>query len=220
MDIRDERAIGVELMGREVWLLPEKALYVPHSRSLVIADLHLGKSAHFRKAGIMMPQGVGNDKDYRRLQVLMDRWQPKRVLFLGDLFHSELNGDWHLFSDFATSDMGDIEMILIEGNHDVLHQDLYARAGLKVVPSLLEEVFIYSHEPLKEVPNGFINIAGHVHPGCVIRGLGRVHIKLPCFHRAESLLLLPSFGSLTGCHTLSKNGAKQYAIAKERLFVV
>lgn len=209
----------LDLGEQSVWLLPEKALYVPQSQSLAIADLHLGKSTHFRKAGIMMPAGMGHENDYHRLNKLADLLRPKRILFLGDLFHSELNSDWDLFRAFM-QERSEIEMVLIQGNHDILQKGLYLEAGLALMPMLEEHTFLYTHEPMAKVPEGTTNIAGHIHPGCVVKGGGRQNIKLPCFHYENPLLLLPSFGNLTGCYVLPRNGAKQYAVAKDKLFEI
>jgi metallophosphoesterase superfamily enzyme len=73
-----------------------------------------------------------------------------------------------------------------------------------VVDTIEDEHFIYSHAPLTEVPEGKMNITGHIHPGIVLTGIGRQSIKLPCFYMTGSLFILPAFGMLTGLYTMDK----------------
>ena len=66
---------------------------------LLLADLHLGKGAHFRREGIPVPTNMIS-KDLRKLETLIDLFQPGRVVFLGDLFHSVYNPEWEIFGQW------------------------------------------------------------------------------------------------------------------------
>jgi hypothetical protein len=44
--------------GQQIWLSPERCIYWEEQQTLVLSDMHIGKSAHFRKAGIAIPQQV------------------------------------------------------------------------------------------------------------------------------------------------------------------
>ena len=203
-----------------IQLLPEKALFLPEHSILVIADLHLGKTMHFRKAGLFVPTESAR-KDYLVLHALMQQYGPREVWFLGDLFHSDHNAEWQQFETFIQT-YTDVDFTLIQGNHDILQQDYYERAQIKVVPDVLElEGLLFSHEPLAVVAAGKVNIAGHIHPGCTLRGLGRQSLRLPCFYWYNSLLLLPAFGALTGLHIMEQaRDAKTYAVTTDRILLL
>lgn len=206
--------------NKTIFLLPEKGIYLPENKTLVIADVHFGKSEHFRKAGIFMPPNAGTIQDYQRLNALIYKYQPARILFLGDLFHSSENSSWNLFLTFAKQHPA-IKLLLIKGNHDILPMKLYLDANLHVYPDHLEEdIFIFSHGPLTEVPLNKINMAGHIHPGTTLAGLGKQRLTLPCFHYEHPLLLLPAFGSLTGVYKIPKGKAKQFIVASQKIVEV
>lgn len=203
------------LGGKTVYLLPEKGIFLPESATLVLADIHLGKAAHFRKSGIIIPSKAGTLQDYAKLYHLISTYRPKRILFLGDLFHSVVNRSWQYFLDFFNL-YPKIQLILVRGNHDILPKQLYQEANLTLVDDKLEEEFIiYSHAPLANVPSGMINIAGHVHPATLLTGKGRQKLKLPCFHYDPPWFLLPAFGDLTGTFLLPKGNAKQFAVTNK-----
>ncbi|HET7427286.1 MAG TPA: DEAD/DEAH box helicase, partial [Gemmatimonadales bacterium] len=50
--------VGLRLAGEDLVLLPERALFWPRTATLVVADLHWGKAATFRAAGIPIPTGT------------------------------------------------------------------------------------------------------------------------------------------------------------------
>jgi uncharacterized protein len=55
-----EVTIGVAPDGGpppDIVLLPGRAAWMPATRTLLVADLHLGKAATFRHAGIPVPEG-------------------------------------------------------------------------------------------------------------------------------------------------------------------
>ena len=73
--------------GADVVLLPGRAALVAASRTLLVSDLHLGKAAAFRHAGIPVPEGSAQ-RDLARLETLVERHRVRRLLILGDLFHA------------------------------------------------------------------------------------------------------------------------------------
>lgn len=197
-------------------------MYWPRHNTLIMADLHLGKSAHFRKAGIALP-GKAATKDFKRLEGLLQSIGPGRVLILGDLFHSDYNAEWELFIRFVAAHPS-VSFELVGGNHDILSMEHYEQAGLTVYPEEKQEgPFLYTHIPLalEEVPKGLVNLSGHLHPGVRLRGNGRQRLKLPCFFLNPQQGILPSFGSLTGQMAMKPNRNSQvYAIAADKVIDV
>ncbi|HRG38265.1 MAG TPA: ligase-associated DNA damage response endonuclease PdeM [Bacteroidia bacterium] len=191
-------------LGKDTYqLLNDRAIFRKRDETLILADLHLGKAQHFRKHGIYMPQQSA-EKDYERLTELIENVQPKRIILLGDLFHSSINHEWIMFCNvlnmFKTT-----EFILVLGNHDILEKQHYQQVHLTVVKEqLVEDGVIFSHHPLKEIPTGSFCIAGHMHPGVVLYGKGKQTIKLPCFHLRKNQFVLPAFGSLTGLYLIER----------------
>lgn len=184
------------LQGKPFTLLPQKALYHEEGSLLIIADVHLGKANHFRKEGISMPLNA-QQGDYLNLKQLIDKISPGKVYFLGDLFHSDYNYDWHHFEALIGSYTG-IEFTLIKGNHDFVDVEKFERLGLHIVNDLIEdEDFIYSHQPVT-FEHSKLNIAGHIHPGIAISGRANQSARLPCFYLHKNVFLLPAFGTLTG----------------------
>lgn len=182
-------------------LLNEKALYRACDKTLILADLHLGKAQHFRKHGIYLPQQSA-ERDYERLTDLIQALEPQRMILLGDLFHSSMNHEWIMFCDIVNT-YKYIEFVLVLGNHDILREDQYKSISLKIEKDVFEEdEIIFTHHPLEKVPSNKFLIAGHIHPGVVLYGKGKQSVKLPCFYLYKNQLILPAFGSLTGLHVI------------------
>ena len=209
----------IALAGTNILLLPQKAMFLPEHSILIIADLHLGKAQHFRKSGIMMPAGSAA-KDYITLNSLIEQYTPQQVWFLGDLFHSIHNLEWLQFEAFIHAWPG-IDFTLIKGNHDIIQEEYYDKLGIAIVPHVLPlDQLLFSHEPMSEVAEGKINIAGHIHPGCVIHGKGRQSYRLPCFHLSGQNFLLPAFGYLTGLSIMENKNAAVFAVLPEQVVLV
>lgn len=209
----------ITLAGYKFRLLPEKALFWEEYGLMIVADLHLGKAMHFRKAGILMPE-LSALKDYENLNTLIGVYQPEQLCFLGDLFHSHYNTEWRLFETFIEQHP-DVHCSLIKGNHDILKDEHYEALGIELVDDQLAlGKVILSHIPITHPPEDCINISGHIHPGCVLRGLGRQSVKLPCFVHYRNTFLLPAFGHLTGLQVIQQQGAVYYAIAGEQIVMM
>jgi DNA ligase-associated metallophosphoesterase len=201
----------IDIAGERLTLLPEKAIYWEAKRSLLLADLHLGKSGHFRKNGIAVPQ---SQADLLSLSKLLKRHQPERVIFLGDLFHSSYNREWEALGELLATYSAEYE--LVRGNHDILPPADYQRIGLQVTPLCRREgPFWLRHDPWPDgrQPAEGYSLAGHVHPGVRLQGAGRQRLSLPCFHFGKQQALLPAFGHFTGCHLISPE-------VEDRVFVI
>jgi DNA ligase-associated metallophosphoesterase len=178
--------------------LPQKALFLPQFYTLVISDVHLGKSAHFRKNGIPLTEAPQH-QDLQNIQNLIDSCSPSTVIFLGDLFHSTYNESWLQFKLFVASNP-EVEFILIKGNHDMLVESRYVEAGIRLMSAMqIESKILFSHEPSN---NGLFNVHGHLHPAIRLTGKGRQKLVLPCFWKGKKHLAMPGFGKTTGLFTV------------------
>lgn len=200
----------IEILGQDFLLIPEKAMYWEQQDTLLIADLHFGKITHFRKAGIAVPDGAAF-KNFNKLQSLLNAYPSKKVIFLGDLFHSNLNSEWLAFKNLLKNNPG-VSFQLITGNHDILHTSSYSNTGLTVHQQVLKiGPIILSHEPLDDTE--LYNLCGHIHPGVRIAGAARQSMRLPCFYFGKKNGILPAFGEFTGLHIINpKKGDRVYMI--------
>jgi len=183
--------------GQHFILHPSGAIYWEEKKSLLLADAHLGKVAHFRKNGIAVPRKAER-AFYQKITQLLSLFSVKRILFLGDLFHSFQNNEWHLFSAWIKQQS--TTTVLIEGNHDVIPAHKFEKLGIKVVRKLKEDDFYLSHFPTEK--KHFFVFCGHLHPGVKLKGDGLQRLKLPCFYHTKNQLILPAFGAFTGLHIL------------------
>lgn len=196
-------------------LLPEKAIYWDERKTLIITDLHIGKSGHFRKAGIAAPSNI-NAKNLERLAKLIQKHTPSRLLILGDLFHSKANREWLEFEEWREN-FHELDIQLVTGNHDLLHQSFYESANITVYKTLEIGSFLFVHDPDKTIETGakVITVAGHIHPGISIKGKGRQSLRFPCFLFSNERILLPAFGEFTGLYTIKpEEGEQVFAIVE------
>lgn len=180
-------------------LTNQRALYWQDEATLVVSDLHIGKTAHFRKAGIAIPSAI-LDNDLKRLQSLIDHFAVKTILVVGDLFHAENNTDLDQFQTFI-QDNNTVKFELIKGNHDRLKNSFYEAMGIEIFKTHKDVGTLrFVHDEQHCAPNIFC-VSGHTHPGVIIKGRGKVFIKLPCFELSEHRLILPAFSEFTGLNT-------------------
>ena len=176
-------------------LLPERAVWLERHRSLLVADLHLGKAETFQAHGIPLPSD-GDAGTLNTLLELASRWRPAQVLVLGDLIHGRLGLTNELRQKLrALPELLGAPLRLVGGNHE---RGSWIE-GLPAEPSgALGDLWL-SHGP--ESRPGLLNVCGHRHPVAVV-GWGAERLRLPCFayDPQQATLTLPSFGELTGGH--------------------
>ena len=212
--------MNIRHLGEELILDKERAVYLPEHQLLVISDLHLGKSAHFRRAGLQVPSSLAG-ADLLRLEHLILKYKPSRLLITGDMFHHGLNGDIDEFGVWRQQ-FNHVEFLLVKGNHDRLHDKDYFHLNIKVHESkYCLGPFCFIHHAPDNDRAELYPISGHIHPGVSLIGRAKQRLKFPCFFFGATYAILPAFSLFTGLATIDPAANERiFAITPERVFEV
>ncbi|MEP7342367.1 MAG: ligase-associated DNA damage response endonuclease PdeM [Acidobacteriota bacterium] len=186
------------LQGESVVLMPERTMMIERTRTLLAADVHLGKDTAFRVAGIPIP-GDATADSLMRLSSALERSQARRLVFLGDLVHARTSLDAMTISTIQAwrERHSQIEMLLVPGNHDASSGALPPELRIETTADeLIEPPFVFKHHP-EASPHGYA-LAGHIHPAIRLTGRGRQKERVACFLFRREYGLLPAFGTFTG----------------------
>ena len=192
-------------------MLPSRALFIPSTKELFISDIHLGKAEYFQQNGIPL---TNNSDDYNlaRIKTIVKKHNPKKLIILGDLFHSK-----HSISNILRNKVAilpkeiktKIELVL--GNHDLGCKV----ENIKCLDFIKTKNIIFTHEPINSYKNNTLNICGHYHPKLYLKD-SNDKLSFRCFamDKKKNILYLPAFGDLTGGYPCEKS-FKKWAIISE-----
>jgi DNA ligase-associated metallophosphoesterase len=194
-------SVAIRVAGETMLLLPEKALYWPPEKMLVIADIHFGKAAAFRALGVPVPRGTTTE-NLQGLDALVEAHGARHIVFLGDFLHARAaHASATQQAMLAWRERRrDLALTLVRGNHDRHAGDPAAALGIDLVdePHALGP-FAFCHHPDLATP-GYA-LAGHIHPVYVLATRFDA-LRLPCFVVGPDRMILPSFGAFTGGHAI------------------
>jgi uncharacterized protein len=197
-------------------LSPERVIYWEQMNTLILSDIHLGKSGHFRKEGIGIPQPVFKE-DLQRLLAQIQFFRASSLIVVGDFFHSRLNNEIGLFERWR-KDLSSLEVNLVMGNHDILPLSWYAANNITLHNQklLMNKIcFVHDYSEADAEP-GCYTISGHLHPGVRIEGMAKQSLRFPCFYFTDHYAVLPAFGRFTGLHPVKpKKKDKVFAIVNK-----
>ena len=110
-----------------------------------------------------------------------------------------MNKEHDLFLKWR-KDIGNVEIHLIKGNHDILKNEWYKNAAIEIHKKQLSiRNFSFTHDINEcEAKKEDYCFSGHIHPSVVMRGIAKQTISLPCFYFAKNYAVLPAFGKFTG----------------------
>lgn len=189
-----------------------RTVFWEQEKALILSDLHIGKTGHFRKSGIPIPPAVTKE-DMQRLVDSIQFFKPGQLIIVGDLFHSIENREHDWFLKWR-NDFPHVDFLLIKGNHDIVEEQWYTDAGIEVALHHCKKnnfVFIHHMEDHTAAGEEYI-FSGHIHPAVSIKGLGKQSLRFPCFYFTEKYAVLPAFGKFTGTY-LIEPGKKEKAFA-------
>jgi DNA ligase-associated metallophosphoesterase len=198
------------LAGERLTLLPQRAVWWESARTLFITDLHLGKEATFRAAGMPVPDQTA--QLLNRLRHIIDHYKPLKLIVLGDLIHARVGRCEKTFEliDIWRRSIPDLIIQLIRGNHDRSSGDPPTGWQIECLSEPYQcDQFMLCHYP--ESAGESPALAGHLHPAVRLTGRGRDALKLPCFLLRGRLLILPAFSEFV-------DGATQKLVAGDRTF--
>lgn len=211
------RAPTIRWQGEDLLLLPERAVWWPRHRTLLVADVHLGKDQVFRRHGIGLPRGP-TLADLAGLDALLARTAARRLVVLGDLVHAPPTpgDDWPTLIEAWREHHAGREVALVVGNHDRRLRPWLARWRIAAHDRLHLPPFDLVHDPAGAGPGA--TLAGHLHPVVKLRESRRGSLRLPVFWFRGALGVLPAFGAFTGGQVIRPGPADRvYLVAGGRV---
>ncbi len=193
----------------------------PVSGTLVVADLHLEKGSGLARRGLLLPP-YDTRATLAALALLVERWQPRRVVALGDSFHDGGAGE-----RIAGADLDDLSLLMrnrewiwVRGNHD---PEPPARCGGDVADEVRFGALVLRHQPAGDSGG---EVCGHFHPKASVRLRAGRLVSGRCFVGDGRRLVLPSFGAYTGgldvldpaLSRLFRDGFSVVLIGRNRLY--
>lgn len=215
----------IALAGHSLVADPAGALAWPAEATLILADLHLEKAAALnrRRSGVMPALDTPATLD--RLEALLARWAPQRVIALGDSFHDRYAAETlpATTREQLAALVARFDWIWIAGNHDPA---LPAALGGTQHPELTHCGVALRHMPSAEAPEAG-EIAGHLHPKVRLPSRAGPQAR-PCFVEDGRRCILPAFGAYTGgldCRRhaiagLMGAGHRLHALGRDRLHTI
>ncbi len=167
-------------------------LYWPAERALLVADLHLEKSSSGARRGVLLPP-YDTAITLDRLARQIERWQPARVIALGDSLHDRYG--YERISPSSRAQLTRLQRgrdwLWITGNHDPA---IAPGLGGTVAATVTLRGITLRHDPTDSTQP---EIAGHLHPVARLARRGAI-VRRPCFASNGQRLILPAFGAYTG----------------------
>lgn len=211
----------VTIASETIEFLPERAFFWPTEKLLGFSDVHLGKVESYQKLGIPVPTGA-HQEEFERIENLINKFHPKKILILGDWIHQKESWTQELFlamKDFFES-YQQIHWILLMGNHDRGSKAYFQQFPIEIADESYQiGPFLFTHGHQPNTGKLFL-IEGHVHPVITLRD-GPLKMRFPSFVLSKDRLLIPSFGQLTGGFEIPKKSSNRiFAVTQKEVFEV
>jgi uncharacterized protein len=195
-----------------VWLDSRRAVFFEELSLLAIADLHWGYAQSHRASGNLLPLW-GDDRIARELNELIESYQPREMLWLGDSLH-DLNGRASAERFLAEARC---EVTLVLGNHD-------ARWKVGRNREVRRANFFFHHgNNAAVVEPGVVEVIGHFHPAFDWWDGAGARMKLPALVQSERRLILPAFSPWAAGAPWTgqlRDDEKLWVVSPKRVFAV
>ncbi len=197
------------LQQQTLWLSADRCIYWEEQKSLIVTDLHIGKTGHFRKAGIAVPQSLFKE-DMQRLVDQLQFYKQQQLIIVGDMFHSVANKELDFFRKWR-NDFSHLQVQLVKGNHDILKKEWYSEVNISVTDDHLHIAnFCFVHDisqACKQSDQITYYFSGHIHPCILLKGLAKQTLSLPCYYFTSNFAVLPAFSRFTGGASIERKSS-------------
>ncbi len=171
------------VVAAQVLLDGRLALFHEEERWLAVADLHFGYELSQRAAGRLMPLwGMASIEE--RLMELLDDYEPRQLIIVGDLVHDKASGA--AAAELLRRLRRRCQVIALAGNHD-----RHLGGVIEFQPRWETPEFVFQHGDGALDEGRRIQIIGHHHPAASITDGAGLRLKFPafiqCVGRASSL---------------------------------
>ncbi len=175
---------------------PSGALWIPETRTVLVADVHLGYSFAQRRRGELGPLADVIAKE--KLLRLADELRPLDFIFLGDLVHaprpSSPEREW--IEDLLSQLGLRARMIAVRGNHDRAFAREFGHLPIKNVETWSAPGILALHGDrlaTSPIPEAATLIMGHLHPSLALRDASGANQRVPLFLVSPHCIVLPAF---------------------------
>lgn len=193
------------------------ALFFTKSKTLILADLHLGAEETLQNKGFFIPK-TQTKKLLERIEKLLSTHKPKKIILAGDIKHSFgtiLNDEWRdVRTLLQLTKKHKVKTIIVKGNHDQILAPILKTESIEMKNSIIIENFLIIHGDKKENEKEFEQaqglIIGHEHPSLLLDdGVRKEQYKclLKGNYKDKTLYILPStYPLVEGTNILENTG--------------
>ena len=186
---------------------PAALIKTQKSKTLLIADPHIGWENELQKKGIHVPSQTIKLLD--KLTALIVQYKPDSLIVLGDVKYTVMKtepGEWHDIPDFFNKISSLVkDVAIVRGNHDANLEPLLPE-NVKMLPAtgaVIGDVGVFhGHKwPSPEILKCKTLVMGHLHPVVVFRDPAgfkitrQVWMKADCNTEALAKIFLEKHGT-------------------------
>lgn len=184
---------GISLIG--------PAAFLKDSRTLVLADLHLGAEAAIVGAGVLLPRTQKREQ-FSLITQIIEREKPARIILAGDIKHefgAIHEEEWRDVLELIDLCSRHAQLSVITGNHDRMLLPILRKRGVPMSDREVVDGWLIMHGDKRPEPSWLEEarglIIGHEHPSLLLDDGVRKE-KFKCFlagdYQQKRLLVLPS----------------------------
>ncbi len=162
-------------MLKLLWPNPAALVKSEKTKTLLIADPHLGWETSLQEKGIHVPSQT--EKILNKLKAIISKYQPQELVILGDVKYTVISselGEWHDVPDFFVKLQEYVRSIaIVRGNHDANIEPLLPE-NIELLPAtgaIIGDIGVFhGHKwPSPALLKCKTLVMGHLHPVVVFR---------------------------------------------------
>jgi putative SbcD/Mre11-related phosphoesterase len=174
-----------------LWPYPAALVNTEKTKTLLIADLHIGWEMSLQEKGIHVPSQT--PKIFSKLIAIIARHKPQHLVIIGDVKYTVVSselGEWHDIPDFFAKLQSFVSSIsIVRGNHDANIEPLLPE-NIEVLPAtgtIIGDVGVFhGHKwPSPALLKCKTLVMGHLHPAVVFRDPAGFKIQRQVWMKAQ-----------------------------------